>query len=212
MTPAGLEPDAGPATSASAAERLAGAPPEPAAAEPATDPATESPPHDASRLPGSPLAPGPLTPGGLPLPRWFAVLITVCAVGLVPWIVYLAFALPSQRRAAHYDVAWVGYDIAMFASLAALAVAAVRRSTWTEPLATFAATLLIADAWFDIVTADNRMRRMGAVASAALIELPLAAVCAWIAHNTERLRRRAYRLLLRRINTAEEEVTGTTSA
>ena len=158
---------------------------------------------DESKLPGSPVAADPLTPGSLPVPRWFAALVGVCAVGLLPWIVYLAFALPVQRRSAHYDVAWVGFDVAMFAALASLAVAALRRSTWTEPLATVSATLLVVDAWFDIVTADNDMRRTGAVISALLIELPLATVCAVIANNTERLRRRAYRMLLRRVLEAE---------
>ena len=41
------------------------------------------------------------------------------------------------------------------------------------------------------------MRRMEAFASALLIELPLAALCAWVAQNAERLRRRAYRQLWR---------------
>lgn len=152
-------------------------------------------PADPSRLPGSPLSLDPFTPGALPLPRWFGILVGVSAIGLLPWIVYLAFELPVQSRAAHYDVAWVGFDVAMFAALAVLAVAALKRSTWTEPLAVFTATLLIVDAWFDVVTANNPMRRMEAVTSALLIELPLALVCAWIAHNTERLRRRAYRAL-----------------
>ena len=121
--------------------------------------------------------------------------LRVCALLLVPWIVYLAVELPQQSRTAHYDVVWVGFDIAMFAALAGLGWCAWRRSTYTEVMAAVTATMLVTDAWFDVVTANNNVRRMEAFASALLIELPLAALCAWVAQNAERLRRRAYRQL-----------------
>lgn len=155
------------------------------------------------RLPTSPIDPGS-PPPTLPLPRWFAVLATVCAVGLIPWIVYLAFELPHQTRTAHYDVAWVGFDTAMFLALALLAVAAIRRSTWTEPMAVCTATLLATDAWFDVVTAHGERRILMALISAVLLELPLALLCFWIAHNTELLRRRAYRALWSRLSQAQQ--------
>jgi hypothetical protein len=167
------------------------------------EPAGVAPPNK-GQLPSSPLSRDPLSPGALPLPRWFAVLASVCAILLIPWIVYLAIALPAHQRFAHYDVAWVGFDIAMFLALAGLAIAAVKRSTWTEPLATCSATLLVMDAWFDVVTASHRNEVMAALASAFLIELPLAFLCGWVAHNTERLRRRAYRRLFGRLMQAEQ--------
>ncbi|MCW2527483.1 MAG: hypothetical protein JWM76_2343 [Pseudonocardiales bacterium] len=138
-------------------------------------------------------------PTSLPLPRWFAVLATVCALGLVPWIVYLAFSLPAESRSEHYAVAWVGFDTAMFVVLSGLAVAAIRRSTWTEPLATCSATLLVMDSWFDIVTASGQMHRVEAILSAAIVELPLAFLCAWVALNTEQFRRTAFRRLAGRV-------------
>lgn len=149
------------------------------------------------KLPGNPLSGDPYSPAALPLPRWVGVLAGACAILMVPWIVYLAVQLPNQARSAHYDVVWVGFDTAMFAALAALGWCAWRRSTYTEVLAAITATMLVTDAWFDVVSADNNMRRMGAFASALLVELPLAALCAWVAHNAERLRRRAYRQLWR---------------
>lgn len=149
----------------------------------------------AQKLPGNPLSGDPYSPGPLPVPRWVGVLAGACAVLMVPWIVYLAFELPKQARSAHYDVVWVGFDIAMFAALTGLGWCAWRRSTYTEVMAAVTATLLVTDAWFDVVTANNDMRRMEAFGSALLIELPLAALCAWVAQNAERLRRRAYRQL-----------------
>jgi hypothetical protein len=139
-----------------------------------------------------------------PIPRWFTVLAVLAAGGLVPWIVILAFALPSNNRTAHYAVAWVGFDVAMFFVLALMALAALRRSTWTEPLAACAATLLVVDAWFDIVTAATRHEVIEAVLSAVIFELPLAVVCAWVAVNFERLRQRVFRRLLRRAGAERE--------
>lgn len=155
-------------------------------------------PHPGERkLPSSPLSSDPYSPGALPLPRWVGVLAGVCAVLLVPWIAYLAVELPHQSRSAHYDVVWVGFDIAMFAALAALGWCAWRRSTYTEVMAAITGTMLVTDAWFDVVTANNNLRRMEAFGSALLIELPLAALCGWVARNAERMRRRAYRQLWR---------------
>lgn len=144
-------------------------------------------------------------PAVLPVPRWFAPLAIFCATGLIPWIVYLALELPQHRRSEHYNVAWVGFDFAMFVALSAMAVAAVKRSTWTEPLATVSATLLLVDAWFDIVTAPTRKELMLAVVLAVVVELPLAILCAWVAHNTERLRRRAFRSLVHWVSSADEQ-------
>lgn len=154
----------------------------------------------------SPLTSDPMTPGALPMPMWFAVLAALCALGLVPWIVYLAFELPEQSRSANYDVTWVGFDIAMLFALGGTALAAVQRSTWTQTLATVTAVLLMTDAWFDITSAAHGFDRMKAVISAGAIELPLAILCAWVAQNTERLRRRAYRRMWSRATQAERRL------
>jgi hypothetical protein len=148
-------------------------------------------PEEAARIAGVP------TPNSLIVPRWFGRAVAAGAVLFVPWIVYLAIELPTRVRTSHYDLMWVGFDVAMWAVLVGLAIAAVRRSTWTEPLAVCAATFLVLDAWFDIITAAKREDLIWAVLSAAFIELPAAAVCAWIAHNAEVIRRRAYGRLFR---------------
>jgi len=51
----------------------------------------------------------------IPLPRWVTMLLALVAVGLVPWIFYLTFTLPSRHVTFHYDLAWVGFDIALVA-------------------------------------------------------------------------------------------------
>jgi hypothetical protein len=131
---------------------------------------------------------------GLALPRWLAPLAVCGAVGMIPWIVFLALTLPGHFRAVHYDVAWIGFDCAMWLVLAALAVAAYRRHPATGPVAAIASALFVVDAWFDVTTSHGS----GFVVSlllAIFVEVPLAIICGWTAVNAERVRERAYQRL-----------------
>jgi hypothetical protein len=139
-------------------------------------------------------APGqaePLTP----IPRWVAPLFAIVGIGLVPWTAWIAYDLPQRHLARHWDVAWGGFDAAMAALLLATAFAAVRRSPWIQSTATAAATMLACDAWFDMATASRGGELAMAIATALLLELPLAVICLWVARNVEHthelLRRRA---------------------
>ncbi|HKD93110.1 MAG TPA: hypothetical protein VKB43_00170 [Gaiellaceae bacterium] len=117
--------------------------------------------------------------------RWVTLLLGLIAIGLVPWSLYLTFTLPSRHVTDHYDLAWVGFDIALAAAFAAMAWAAVRRSPWLVAFAAVAGTMLVCDAWFDIVTSQGGGERWEAVAEAVLGELPLAALCAFIVYDAE---------------------------
>ncbi|MFL5942661.1 MAG: hypothetical protein ACJ75L_05275 [Gaiellaceae bacterium] len=121
----------------------------------------------------------------IPLPHWVTLLLGVVALALVPWILYLTFTLPSRHVTLHYDLAWVGFDIALTASFAATAWAALRGSHWLVPLAAVTGTMLLCDAWFDVVTSQMGTEFWEAVAEAALAELPLAAVCVLIVYDAE---------------------------
>jgi hypothetical protein len=117
--------------------------------------------------------------------RWVTLLLGLVAVGLVPWILYLTFTLPSRHVTFHYDLAWVGFDVALACALAATAWAALRSSHWLVPFAAVAGTMLLCDAWFDIVTSRGGGEMMEAVAEAVFGELPLAALCAFIVYDAE---------------------------
>jgi hypothetical protein len=126
-------------------------------------------------------------PNQVPLPRWVTPVLTLTAAGLLPWTLYLTFTLPERHVSQHYDLAWVGFDIALASAFAATAWCAVRSSQWLVPLAAAAGTMLVCDAWFDVVTAGHG--DIGeAVAEAVLAELPLAVVCAFIVIDAERFR------------------------
>jgi len=58
-------------------------------------------------------------------------------------------------------------------------------------LAATLGTLLVTDAWFDIVLESHAAQRRSAFLLAVFVELPVAAFCFWIAHRTERFLARA---------------------
>ena len=124
----------------------------------------------------------------LPLPRWLVPLLALTAAGLLLWTLWLTYSLPSRHVTQHYDVAWVGFDIALLTAFAATAWCAVRASDWLVPAAAATGTLLACDAWFDVVT-SNSGERLEAVLQAALAELPLAVICWFIVYDVERFRR-----------------------
>jgi hypothetical protein len=118
-------------------------------------------------------------------PRWVIPLFGLAGVVLVPWVVVLAVLLPSNHLAAHWDIAWAGFDVTMAVLLVSVALAAWRRSPWLEGAATAAATLLFVDAWFDILTSSTTGELVASLIEALLVELPLAALCLILARNTE---------------------------
>jgi hypothetical protein len=131
------------------------------------------------------------------LPRPLAALLVLVAVALVPWTLYLTFTLPTRHVTRHYDLAWVGFDVGLTAAFAATAWAALRTSRWLVPLAAATGTMLVCDAWFDVVTSQSGGEMWEAVAEALLAELPLAAVCVFVVLNEEAFLRATVRRLRR---------------
>jgi hypothetical protein len=119
------------------------------------------------------------------LPRWLPALFALVALGLVPWTLYLTFTLPSRHVTTHYDLAWVGFDIGLTAAFSATVWAALRSPAWLVATAAVTGTMLVCDAWFDVVTSQGASEIGEAVAEAAFAELPLAALCAFAVYDAE---------------------------
>jgi hypothetical protein len=134
--------------------------------------------------------------------RWAGPAFALFSLILLPWIVYLAYSLPSRQVSADYDIAWAGFDVILLAALASTGYFALRRSRYLAIAATAAATLLAVDAWFDVVTTLPG-QRLEPVVLAAGVELPLAVVCVWLSLHTQQLAERRLVLLLRRGRKAE---------
>lgn len=115
--------------------------------------------------------------------RWVPVLYLGVAAALIPWTVYLGLTLPERQVTSHYRAVWVGYDIVLILVLARIGWFAARRDPRVVLTATAGATLLVADAWFDVMTAATPGGRAGALLEAVLLELPGAVLCAVLARR-----------------------------
>jgi hypothetical protein len=131
------------------------------------------------------------------LTRLAGPLFSVLSILLIPWIAFLATVLPSRQLSRHYDLAWAGFDGMLLIALASTAYFALRRSRYLSVAATAAGTLLIVDAWFDILTSRRRDVPI-AITTAALVELPLAALCWWLSQQTQAIAEKRISLLLPR--------------
>jgi hypothetical protein len=119
------------------------------------------------------------------LRQYVIVVFGAIGAGLLPWAVWLASSLGADHATNHWNVAWSGFDAGLALAFVLTAVAAWRRSPWVSAGAAATGTLLIVDAWFDIVLESHGELRWS-VLTAVCGELPLAALCFWIAYRTER--------------------------
>lgn len=100
----------------------------------------------------------------------------LAVVALVGWTVVLSRSLPTTSVTHSWRVAWVGLDLVEAAALAVTAWAIWRERQVLVIAAVISATLLVADAWFDLALSWGTADMRAAVLAAALLELPLAAL------------------------------------
>jgi hypothetical protein len=117
------------------------------------------------------------------VPPWVTPAFLLCAVVLIPWTAFLFATLPAHYVANHWQIAWGGFDVGLGVALASTAVLVARRSPFAEVTATVTGTLLVCDAWFDVLTSRGASEVAQALGDALLVELPLAALCFWMARN-----------------------------
>ena len=113
--------------------------------------------------------------------RVLAGTIVALVAGLAAWTVFLAKTLPAVYAARHWDAAWVGFDAALIAALAATAWAAWFRRQILVAAALITGTLLVCDAWFDVTTSLGTPEQAVTIATALLAELPIAGLLFWLA-------------------------------
>lgn len=139
----------------------------------------------------------PDKPGAEPMiVRWVGIFFIACFLGLIPWTWYLAATLPDRQLSSHYNIAWTGFDVMLAVVLLATGICVLLRSPFLAVTAATAASFLVIDAWFDIMTAPPGGQVLVAIIMAAVAELPLAAACAWLSYRTEHLVRGKINLFL----------------
>jgi hypothetical protein len=137
------------------------------------------------------------------VPRWLGWAMVAGGILVLPWVAGLAVVLPTRHEAAHYNLAWIGFDLGLAALLVRTGWLAQRGREHIELTAAMTGTLLVVDAWFDVVTADGTGEFTLALVLALVAELPLAGLCLWIAGRVEyRRQERAHRMreLVRRLS------------
>jgi hypothetical protein len=111
----------------------------------------------------------------------FLTFLLCCCLFLIPWIIFLAVTLPTRYRTGHWGTAWIGFDVALLSSLAATAWAVWRKRQLAIVCALITGTLLVCDAWFDVMFAWGGPDFWVSVGTALLGELPLAALMFFMA-------------------------------
>ncbi len=118
----------------------------------------------------------------------FLSLLAVAAVVLAGWLILLAATLPRTYVVDRWDSVWTGFDAALLAAIVATTWAAwQRRQFLLIAFAIICATLVVCDAWFDVMTAAPGRDQALSIASALLVELPFAAVLIYVARSLLRL-------------------------
>ena len=103
-------------------------------------------------------------------------LMTGGTIVMIPWIVYLGFSLPANYVAQNWPATWMGFDCLLGAFMAATAMLGWLRRQLVMLTAFTTGVLLICDAWFDILTAGLGRNLAVPMLTAALGNLPLAAI------------------------------------
>ncbi len=116
--------------------------------------------------------------------RWLPLALAMAALALVPSLVIVLTVAPPVQIAHHLPLAWTGLDVFELLALAATGLALHRRSAVTAVPATITGTLLLCDAWINIIPTTGMARAEAIVL--AFAEVPLAALSFWIAARAAR--------------------------
>ena len=116
-------------------------------------------------------------------PAWLTIIYGTACGFLIPWTIFLGFALPPHYVSHHWDIAWTGFDIFETLLFAVTAFLAIKRSSWTAISASMLGTVILFDTWFDILTASPGRDQHTAVVEALFIELPLAVLSFVLAYR-----------------------------
>lgn len=127
----------------------------------------------------------------LRIPGWAGKLYVMFAVVLLPWTIYLGATLPTHHLSAHWDVSWTGLDVGLMTALLATGLFAYLRSIWIVIAAATTGSLLLVDAWFDVMSEHSAALFHEALILAFVFEIPLALMSYYVAghalhHNTRK--------------------------
>ena len=124
-----------------------------------------------------------LPPGGARA-RWLPLALVIAALALIPSLVIVLTVVPPVQIAHHLPLAWTGLDVFELLALAGTGFELHRRSVVTVVPATITGTLLLCDAWINVIPTTGMARAEAVVL--AFVEVPLAALSFWVAARAAR--------------------------
>jgi hypothetical protein len=99
--------------------------------------------------------------------------IVACTI-LVGWILVLVFTLHRSFHSHYWRVAWVGFDFVLLIGFAATGWAFWRGRQIVIACLLVTGALLCCDAWFDVILDLGTSGQWVSIASAVVVELPIA--------------------------------------
>jgi hypothetical protein len=105
-------------------------------------------------------------------PVWFRRVCLVAVVVLIPLFITVASVSPRTQQLHNLRIFWSGLDVFELIGMALTGWCLVRRSPHVVGAATITGTLLISDAWFNIITTVGKSHR--AALAMAFVEVPAA--------------------------------------
>jgi len=116
------------------------------------------------------------------LPRWVVAFFLGGAVVLIPWIV-LMFTVPDVVNVTkHWELVWGGFDCFLVLGFGRTAVNLIRRSPRGAVTAAMTGTMLLIDAWFDVLT-THRGGLVVSILMAVFAEIPCALICFYVSRR-----------------------------
>jgi len=116
------------------------------------------------------------------LPRWVVAFFLGGAVVLIPWIV-LMFTVPQVVNVTQrWEVVWGGFDCFLVLGFAVTAFRLITRSPRGAVTAAMTGTMLLIDAWFDVLT-THRGGLVVSILMAVFAEIPCAVICFYVSRR-----------------------------
>jgi hypothetical protein len=116
------------------------------------------------------------------LPRWVVAFFVGGAVVLIPWIV-LMFTVPEAVNVSQrWELVWGGFDCFLVLGFAVTAFRLITRSPRGAVTAAMTGTMLLIDAWFDVLT-THRGGEVVSVLMAVFAEIPCAVICFYVSRR-----------------------------
>jgi hypothetical protein len=115
--------------------------------------------------------------------QFVSLFFLIGGLALIPWTFFLVFSLPPKYDADHWRLLWTGFDASLIAVLLLAAWAAWYRRQILAAIAIVAGTLLLCDAWFDMVTSFGHRDEWLTLLTGFGVEVPLGVFFFWLSRR-----------------------------